>query len=141
MAEIDPAVLNSLASKLDGLDLSDDERRILDQLIENAAAYEPDVEGRGYAVGPRLTKGSHLSETAYRLGSGLHVTSAGRSFPSVRGGSCAVARQGRACPAKGRGGGVVGPGSHGERSGPGPPARQPGLPRHPWKTREGLRWL
>jgi hypothetical protein len=74
MAEIDAGALNSLASKLDELDLSEEEQRILDQLIENAAAYEPDIEGRGYGAGPSLRPGSPLSETAYKLGSGLHVT-------------------------------------------------------------------
>lgn len=44
---IDPGALPGLAAKLHGLDLSDDERRLLDVLLDRAAAFEPEVEGYG----------------------------------------------------------------------------------------------
>lgn len=48
MTEINEDVLNGLAAKLDGLDLDDTERALLDGLMERAAAYEPEVEGFGF---------------------------------------------------------------------------------------------
>ncbi len=81
MAEITPAALNSLAAKLDGLDLSDDERRLLDELLARAEAYEPEVEGFGLSYGG-LQSGADLSSpTAFSLGGALGFTTG----PFVRG--------------------------------------------------------
>lgn len=41
----------SLAAKLGELELSDDERRVLDALLERAAQADADVEGFGFDVG------------------------------------------------------------------------------------------
>ncbi len=69
----DADTLNSLAAKLDGLDLTDAERDLLDQLIERAAGYEPEVEGFGFAASSYtgLKSGADLSATAFKLGGGL----------------------------------------------------------------------
>lgn len=64
---IDNDALNSLAAKLDGLELSDDEAQILDILVSRAASYEDDVQG--FAAFRVQTAG--LSPMALRLGAGI----------------------------------------------------------------------
>ena len=75
MAEIDAGVLNSLAEKLDALDLSDAEQAVLDQLIARAEAYEPEVEGFGFSAASYTSfkSGADLSKTAFQLGSALKL--------------------------------------------------------------------
>ncbi len=43
--EVTAEDLESLGAKIDGLELSDAERAIMDEVFERAAAYEPEVEG------------------------------------------------------------------------------------------------
>ena len=76
MADISPDDLKNLAAKLDGLDLNDTERALLDELFERAASYEPEVEGFGFdASGVGSYTGNHsgagLSGTSLQLGGGL----------------------------------------------------------------------
>lgn len=76
MAEINPETLESLAAKLDGLDLTDAERAVLDRVLDRAASYEPEVEGFGMDMGFgefKLASGADLSRTAFRLGSGSGI--------------------------------------------------------------------
>ena len=75
MTDIDDGTLNGLAAKLDGLDLTETERELLDEIMDRAEAYEPDVEG--FAFGANEFKytgfksGADLSTTALKLGGGL----------------------------------------------------------------------
>lgn len=77
MAEIDDAALNSLAAKLDSLDLTDDEKTLLDTIMQQAAAYEPDVEGFAFSTTSYqytgIQSGAQLSPTAFKLGSALQL--------------------------------------------------------------------
>lgn len=72
MKEIDDGALNSLAEKIDSLDLTDDERSLIDSIMERAASYEPEVEGFGYSY-TGLESGAQLSPTAFKLGSALNL--------------------------------------------------------------------
>ena len=73
MAEIGADDLNHLAAKLDGLDLSESERALLDELLERAAEYEPEVSGFGFDTSryTGLTSGADLSSTSLKLAGGL----------------------------------------------------------------------
>ncbi len=75
MGGIDAETLNSLAGKLDALDLTDAEREVLDRVLEHAAAYEPDVEGFAFSADAYtgLASGADLSATAFKLGSALQI--------------------------------------------------------------------
>lgn len=75
MASIDADALNGLAAKLDALELTDAEQAVLDQLLQRAAAYEPEVEGFGFDVNAYtgLASGADLSATAFKLGGALRV--------------------------------------------------------------------
>lgn len=78
MADIDPATLNSLAEKIDGLDLTDAEQSVLDQLLERAAAYEPEVEGFAMPTSyTGLQSGADLSKSAFSFGRGLGLVGGG----------------------------------------------------------------
>ncbi len=73
MAEISADDMNNLAAKLDGLDLNETERALLDEIFQRAADYEPDVEGFGFDSS-RYTgfkSGADLSTTALKLTGGL----------------------------------------------------------------------
>lgn len=74
MAEIDKDVLESLAAKIDLLDLSDAERAVLDRLFERATAYEPEVEGFGMTY-TGLQSGADLSFTSFKLASSIGALS------------------------------------------------------------------
>ena len=63
--------LNSLAAKLDGLDLTDEERALLDELLERAAGYEPEVAGFAMGDYSGLLSGADLSPTGFKLATGL----------------------------------------------------------------------
>ncbi len=74
MTDIDDGTLNGLAAKLDGLDLTETERALLDEIMDRAEAYEPDVEG--FAFGGSYSysgfkSGADLSTTALKLGGSL----------------------------------------------------------------------
>jgi hypothetical protein len=76
MTEITEDDLNGLAAKLDGLDLNDTERVLLDGLMERAAAYEPEVEGFGvdltsYGSYSGNTSGAGLQASSLKLAGGL----------------------------------------------------------------------
>jgi len=76
MTEINEDDLNGLAAKLDGLELSDTERALLDGLMERAAAYEPEVEGFGFdtsAFGSYSGQqsGAGLKASSLKLAGGL----------------------------------------------------------------------
>lgn len=72
MTEISADDLNSLADKLDAMDLNDGEQAALSGLIERAGAYEPDVEGFGFSIDyTGFKSGADLSTTALKLGGGL----------------------------------------------------------------------
>ncbi len=45
--EIDANVLESLAAKVDGLDLTDQEHNVLNTVLKRAASVDPEVEGFG----------------------------------------------------------------------------------------------
>ena len=62
----DKAILNSLASKLESLDLTDEEQGTLNALISRAASAEAAVQGFGWDGG---TVG--LSPMALKLGAGI----------------------------------------------------------------------
>lgn len=70
MKETGPETVNSLADKLDAVELTEDERFVLDRLIERAGLYQPEVSGftdryTGLDSGADLT-----SKMGFRLGSG-----------------------------------------------------------------------
>ncbi len=73
MAQIDDAALNQLAAKLDGLELTEVERAMLDSVFDRAAAYEPETEG--FALAPsdhsRPRPRAGLIGTSLKLGGGL----------------------------------------------------------------------
>jgi hypothetical protein len=71
--EISEDVLNSLAAKLEALDLTDAEQAVLDGILERAEAYEPDVEGFAFdqAQVTGMQSGANLSGMALKLGGGL----------------------------------------------------------------------
>ncbi len=60
--EVSAEDLQALGEKLEALDLTDAERAVLDEVLERAAAYEPEVEGFSQ---------SRLRYTGLRSGSGL----------------------------------------------------------------------
>ena len=49
MADINFDTMNTLAEKVDSLDLTDGEQAVLDQVLARAAASESDVEVEGFA--------------------------------------------------------------------------------------------
>ena len=66
--------LNSLAAKIDALDLTEAERAALDGVLERAEAYEPDVEGFGFNAAQYTSpsqSGVGLTATALKFGGGL----------------------------------------------------------------------
>lgn len=74
MNDIDQSTLETLASKLDGLDLDETERAMLDTILERASSYEPEVEGFGFDNSLTYTgqqSGAGLSGTSLKLGGGL----------------------------------------------------------------------
>lgn len=78
--EVDAGVLESLADKLDGLDLTAEEDLVLNQVLARAANAHAEVEGFGvvYAAEtsfPGLDAGATLSDRAARLGRamGFHI--------------------------------------------------------------------
>lgn len=71
MADTNADTLNSLAAKLDGLDLTDEERALLDELLERAASYEPEVAGFSFGDYTGLMSGADLSPTGFRLATSL----------------------------------------------------------------------
>lgn len=75
MTDIDQDALERVAAKLDGLELDDAERAVLDGILERAAAYEPEVEGFGFDTGELrytgLQSGAGLSGTSLKLGGAL----------------------------------------------------------------------
>lgn len=74
MADIDANTLNSLAEKIDSLDLSEAEQSVMDQLLERAAAYEPEVEGFGLTTSyTGLVSGADLTATAFNFGTALNL--------------------------------------------------------------------
>ncbi len=84
MAEIDAAVLNSLAEKIDALELTEAEQSVIDQVLKRAAAYEPEVEGFAFTSYSGLTSGADLSTTAFNFGSALQLVGSGSSFMMER---------------------------------------------------------
>lgn len=68
MAEIDQATLDSLAAKLDSLELNADEQLVLDSMLSRAEAYEPEVEGFGRFSYSGLSSGADLSPMGFKLG-------------------------------------------------------------------------
>lgn len=84
MAEIDAAVLNSLAEKIDSLELTDAEQSVIDQVLDRSAAYEPEVEGFALTRYSGLTSGADLSATALKLGSALQLVGSSRTFMMER---------------------------------------------------------
>ena len=65
----DLGAIESLAAKLDTLDLTDGEQAVLDALVERAAEGGDDVVGFLATESP----GSHLDGTAFKLGMGVGV--------------------------------------------------------------------
>ncbi len=82
MGGIDADTLNSLAAKIDGLELTDEERALFNRLVEQAAGYEPEVEGFGLTTTSYtgLTSGADLSPTAFKLGSALRLVGTSTSM-------------------------------------------------------------
>ena len=74
MTAISDEDLQSLAAKLDALDLSEAEQAALDGVLERAEAYEPEVEGfsasRYYYTG-QAASGAMLSGMSLKLGGSL----------------------------------------------------------------------
>lgn len=73
MAEIHQAALDSLAGKLNSLELDADEQLILDSMLDRAQAYEPEVEGFGMFSYSGIQSGADLSPMSFKIakGSGL----------------------------------------------------------------------
>jgi hypothetical protein len=87
MAEIDANALNSLAEKIESLDLTESEQAVIDGLLERAAAYEPEVEGFGLTTNySGLTSGADLSATAFKFGSALNLIGSPGSMMDFGGG-------------------------------------------------------
>ena len=66
--DLDQATLNSLAAKLDGLELTADEQAVLDGVLDRAAAYEPEVGGFSMIKYGGDRSGADLSPTGFKLG-------------------------------------------------------------------------
>ena len=72
MSDVTPELLESLAAKLDGLDLTDDEQQLLDTIFERAETGGDDVEGFGFTASSfDFKSGADLSRTALKIGGGL----------------------------------------------------------------------
>ena len=75
MSQISPEALQSLASKLEQLDLDDTERALLDGILDRAEAFEPEVEGFGFSAQTYsytgLQSGSDLSGMSLKLAGSL----------------------------------------------------------------------
>ena len=68
MTEISEDVLNSLAAKVEALELSDEEQAVLDSALSRAEAFEPDVEGFRSFSYLGLNSGANLAPMSFRLG-------------------------------------------------------------------------
>lgn len=69
MREIDEATFDSLASKLDGLDLTEDERSVLELVLDRAQENEAEVVG--FNVHGLPTPGLSVGAIRIGVGSGL----------------------------------------------------------------------
>ena len=83
---IDNETMNSLAQKLDGLELTSAEAEVLDLLYSRAAAYEEGVVGFAQMAGQPVLKAAGLTPTALRLGAGIGSLDLGVSGLKLGGG-------------------------------------------------------
>ncbi len=77
MTAISDEDLESLAAKLDALELNTAEQAALDGVLERAEAFVPDVEGfgsSGFHYTGESRSGARLSGTSLKLGGGLGFT-------------------------------------------------------------------
>jgi hypothetical protein len=73
MSEVSADLLESLAAKIDALDLSDEEQAVLDSIFERAETGGEEVEGFAFSTTAYtgFVSGAELSSTALKLGGGL----------------------------------------------------------------------
>ena len=73
MSDVTSELLESLAAKLDSLDLTAEEQQVLDTIFERAETGGDDVEGFAFSAGSYagFKSGADLSRTALKIGGGL----------------------------------------------------------------------
>ena len=72
MPEIDHETLESLSGKLEGLNLTETESALLDQVFNRASAFEAEVSGFSFQFNYLGDfSGANLSQPAFRLGQSL----------------------------------------------------------------------
>ena len=69
MTEINEEILESMATKLEAAGLDETEKQVLDEVLQRAASYEPEVAGFGQSFSyTGLATGANLSPLSFGIG-------------------------------------------------------------------------
>lgn len=80
MSTFDADAINTLGEKIEGLQISDDEQRVLDALLIRATAADDDVQGFDFALNFEEIKVTYRNPTAQRLGGALGFVALSGTF-------------------------------------------------------------